>query len=198
MRHKQREIGWHEISRVFLVSTIAMMIVLAPSKASAYELFPWWWSTEPTGEAPITFRFGSNLQNPGSAWRVAFEQARDDWNTRPIRPYWHHYQDTGTVWLNTYYEQGGAFGYMEWPQPWYWNQQTNQITACYLFGNTARSNSGNRPDLQRRSTAGHEMGHCMGLDHSNVWDSLMRTGRDREVYFSPWQDDVNGINHKYP
>jgi predicted Zn-dependent protease len=100
--------------------------------------------------------------------------------------------------LNTYYNAGdGAAGYMEWPQSWYWNQQTNEITRCYLFGNTAYSNSGSRPDLQKRSTAGHEMGHCLGIDHSDVSNALMRTGRNREVIFSPWQDDVNAINAKY-
>ena len=95
--------------------------------------------------------------------------------------------------MNTYWDNTtGVFGYQTGSV-----LPSNEIWACNLWGNTAYSNSGSRPDLQKRSTAGHEMGHCLGQDHSNVADALLRMGRNREVIFSPWQDDVDAINAKY-
>lgn len=184
-------------AHTFAVMLIIGMLLVPVQSASAFVNHPWWWSTQPDGTVPITYRWGNNLQTPGTLWRTAFEQARDDWNTRNTKPRWYFYPSTGAVVLNTYSMQDSANGLMEPPQSWYWNQTTNQITRCYLFGNTYYSNSGSRPYLQKRSTAGHEMGHCMGVDHSNVADALMRSGRNREVIFSPWQDDVNAINAKY-
>lgn len=95
--------------------------------------------------------------------------------------------------MNTYYST--TDGWNGWYQGYV--LPSNEIWACNLWGNTALSNSGSRPDLQKRSTAGHEMGHCLGVDHSNVANALLKSGRNREVIFSPWQDDVNAINAKY-
>lgn len=47
-----------------------------------------------------------------------------------------------------------------------------------------------------RSTAAHELGHLMGLNHSSK-TSVMNSNRDRRVIFSPKADDISGINFRY-
>ena len=105
--------------RIVIGIATACLLVIAQSTV-AFVNFPWW-STQLDGTVPVTYRWGSNLQGT-SLWKTAFEQARDDWNTRNTKPRWHYYPSTGAVVLNTYYNSGdGAAGYMEWPQSWYWN-----------------------------------------------------------------------------
>ncbi|WP_270166649.1 matrixin family metalloprotease [Paenibacillus sp. SYP-B4298] len=52
----------------------------------------------------------------------------------------------------------------------------------------------------RRSTAGHELGHGLGLDHTSVVviAYLMSSNRDRTSIYTPKSDDINGVNAIYP
>jgi hypothetical protein len=50
----------------------------------------------------------------------------------------------------------------------------------------------------KRSTAGHELGHHIGIRHSTVSPALLNSDRNREVIYTPQPDDVCGVNHRYP
>lgn len=170
-----------------VLTMFAFMILVAPSSAWEHHIAKW---PIQGNDVPVTYSWGSNLQGQ-SAWRTAFGQARDDWNTRPTKVQWIQNDNSLNVW-NTYFADDGNAGYAYRR----WNTTNYYFIYCDAFGNTfsGYSTTGN----QRRSTAGHELGHCLGLEHSNVHESLMRTPRDRNVIFSPRQDDVDGINAKYP
>lgn len=51
---------------------------------------------------------------------------------------------------------------------------------------------------ERRSVAGHEWGHALGLDDDNPGSgSLMDQSRDRNTIYVPQVDDRSGINAQY-
>ena len=76
----------------FAATLIVGILLLSVQSVAAFVNHPWWWSTQPDGTVPVTYRWGSNLQTPGTLWRSAFEQARDDWNTRNTKPRWYYYR----------------------------------------------------------------------------------------------------------
>ena len=50
----------------------------------------------------------------------------------------------------------------------------------------------------RRGTAGHELGHALGLDDNNSGGAvIMNVGRNRNQVFTPQTDDINGVNSIY-
>ena len=191
MSSRRRFHQWFNRVRFQLVLCISIVVlamtIIVITPASAWVHHPGWWA-EQSNEVPVTYRWGSNLQGP-SAWRTAFARARDDWNTRPTKVQWSHYESSLNIW-NTYWADDGWYGYASWVL-----HSNDNFYWCDAFGNTYGGYS--TTDNQRRSTAGHELGHCLGLAHSNVPDAIMRSGRNRDVIFSPWQDDVDGINAKY-
>jgi hypothetical protein len=50
---------------------------------------------------------------------------------------------------------------------------------------------------RRRSTAGHEWGHALGLDHVGG-SALMNDVRNRDTIYVPQSDDIKGIQALYP
>jgi len=49
----------------------------------------------------------------------------------------------------------------------------------------------------RRSVAGHEIGHALGLDHNDNANVLMDTKRDREAIYTPQPEDIASVNWLY-
>ncbi len=50
------------------------------------------------------------------------------------------------------------------------------------------------PALSKQATAAHEMGHAMGLKHSNISGVLMSVPTGAQT---PQQDDIDGVNSLY-
>lgn len=63
---------------------------------------------------------------------------------------------------------------------------------CYM--NAAKPNWNS---TTARSTGTHEIGHVVGLAHSNAYYSIMRDGRDREEIYTIQTDDRNGFRARY-
>ncbi len=51
---------------------------------------------------------------------------------------------------------------------------------------------------KRRAQTGHELGHGVSLGHSLVSPSLMGPNPNPEVYYTPQQDDKNGVYARFP
>jgi len=51
-------------------------------------------------------------------------------------------------------------------------------------------------DTQRRSTTGHELGHALGLDRT-ANAAIMNNVRDRNVIYTPKDEDIKGVNAIY-
>lgn len=50
---------------------------------------------------------------------------------------------------------------------------------------------------ERRSTAGHELGHVLGLDDLSSGAALMNTNRTRSSIYTPFSDDRDGVDDHY-
>lgn len=171
---------------------ITLLILLALNfsaiPGSAYSTNGKYWAGGTIWYVTVEYKWGSNLSGP-SQWRTAFESAISDWNAQAIRPELSEDSTNGVLTLNTYWDQFGALGVATYPAG------AGAFTWCNASGNTypGKSTTAN----QRRSTSGHEIGHCLGLSHTTVSNALMKTGRNRDAIYAPKSDDVDGITSIY-
>ena len=137
----------------------------------------------------LVYKWGVNLQNPGTNWRNAFESAVVDWNIAPVKFYF-YYSSTGNVAFDTYFMQDNNQGYAVW-------HCNDTVTTGYeAYGNTFYSHTLNG----YHAAAGHETGHTQSIGH--VGDptviALMGNNPNSEIYFTPQQADINFVNIIYP
>lgn len=166
---------------------VLLAVGTAPS-AQAYVLHDWYWKS-----LPVKYKWGANLAGANlstiqQAWKTAFQSATNDWYNTPTSAYF-SYSATAATGFNTYSAADNYYGYT------IATHSDDIASKCLSFGNTYTGYS--TTANQRRSTAGHELGHCLGIGDSNVAQALMRTGRNRDSIYKPQQDDIDGINAKY-
>lgn len=160
------------------------------STAYAYVLLPVSWSQYNGRAFVVNYKWGDRLQTAGSLWRNAFETAISDWNGKPTKEDFSYSASTTQMTINTYDAQDGNYGIASY------SPSSGNFSYCNPSGNIRTNISASNNAL--RSTAAHELGHCISLDHSNVANAVMRTGRDRDIIYQVQQDDVDGVNKKYP
>ncbi|MGQ9684123.1 MAG: hypothetical protein ACUVX9_16455 [Anaerolineae bacterium] len=156
------------------------------SELSSWPYCRWYYGGGPFS---IYYHWGSNLQTPGSWWRVAFEQAVADWNSQPIKPSL-IYHEQGAVRLNTYWAEDESAGRTSC------TCQGGYTSACTSEGNIYHDPGS--PD-QYRAVAGHELGHSLSVSHiSDQIIVLLGYNPDNSRYYVPQNGDRFYVNQKHP
>ncbi|MGB8955533.1 MAG: matrixin family metalloprotease [Tumebacillaceae bacterium] len=166
-------------------SVIAFAIVTAPFAAHAYTLYPYWWQN---GGA-VSYKWGSNLTATGTIIRSGFENAIFDWNGTPTRVAFTYNSSSPNTLDSVNQPESSDYG---WCYVYY---NGTAITSFVAQVNSGASNI--TINNVARSAAGHELGHSLGLDHTNVYYSLMNPNRSRSSIYTPQTDDINGLNQRY-
>lgn len=150
------------------------------------------------------YKWGSNLQTPGTLYRTAFESSLADWNAVSTKIRF-AYSASGNVTLNTYSLQDGHGGKA---QPYCILLFT---TGYDVLANIFYENSSTTANMRRQVT-GHELGHSIGIGHIGVGnepvpnkiiskDFIALMGYynpDWNVYYSPQPVDIDFVNQFYP
>jgi hypothetical protein len=164
-------------------------VIKNPVIISEGDVPPCRWSRTPAGYVAIPYKWGDNLQNPGTSWRIAFEAAISDWTLLPTKVYYYFSVDGPTI-FNSYYMDDSRGG-QSTP---YCNGTT---TSRYLIeGNSFYDETTNG----YHAYAGHEAGHGQSLGHiSNPGlIALMGYNPNNEIYFTPQPPDIDFVNQIYP
>lgn len=146
----------------------------------------WWNNTTPLY---VSYKWGADLQTPGTLWRNAFNDGVANWNTAPVKPILILDSSNSKNTLDTYYALDG-----KWGRSWIYCNIFYKIDRFDAKGNTAYSMN----DQQRAEIASHEVGHGLGLGHSWVTPSVMHYTGPYGTWGVPRQDDINGLNSMYP
>jgi len=182
MFSKVRLIKWN-IRFVILIGLVILLLV--PSLTFAYNL----WGKTWLDVDPLYYYFDSW---PGYKTKSAFTAAKSDWNaaSTPVNFQWSASYD---IYCYEWYDSGtGMSGFT--------SHDTYEI---YIFGASCGLNMYWTDDYDlnwRKSVAGHELGHALGLLH--VSGAKLMNGYDTtrcETYgvFTPQADDINGVNAMY-
>ncbi|MCI3923515.1 matrixin family metalloprotease [Paenibacillus sp. TRM 82003] len=176
------------------IATATLLSSIPFNIASAYNTLGYSWPKSYGVTTEVKMRYettGSNKYN------TAFDTAVSDWNTAQSKIKF-NLSSLNTTSPNVV----GTFG--DYDQSLYgrcnyaWDNN-NKLTSIQARLNAYQNNIDTNATV-RRSTAGHELGHGLGLDHTSVVvvAYLMSSNRDRTSVYTPKSDDINGVNAIYP
>lgn len=141
----------------------------------------------------IPYKWGTFTNTPNK-WRTAFLDANYSWNYAVSKVQWgYNSSNTYSIEQVYYLENSTQYGRFQglynattklWSRAW---SELNQF---------ALETNGEKDAKFKQSTACHEEGHSLGLDHSTAV-CIMNPNRDRLFYFNPQTDDINGVNARY-
>jgi hypothetical protein len=153
------------------------------------EATPCRWAHTTGSTTNIYYKWGSNLQVPGTTYRNAYETSVVDWNAVAIKLRF-SYSNSGSITFNSFNAPGGAPG-----------QATPSCSGTFTVGYLVELNTANpaSPGNPLRALAGHEVGHSLSIGHIPGRDfiSLMGYNPDVNVYYTPQQSDIDFVNQYY-
>lgn len=185
---------WHQASVRRAAFVLAFVLAVTTTLASATTATAYnnmdnachWNNTTPLN---VLYKFGANLQTPGTQWRIAFDNGVSNWNVANIKPSFLYDVNNSRNTLDTYTAADGYWGYTwRYCNPLY-----------YLDRFDAKGNVNYYPnDQERDEVASHELGHGLGFGHSTVSPAVMNVNGPYGTWGIPQPDDVNGANAMYP
>ncbi|GGB72904.1 peptidase [Fictibacillus barbaricus] len=162
------------------IGTIVFGSVLFCNSSFAYELEGYKMPATST-----SYKWGSNLDSGSSVIKTGFIDAMTNWENKTV---WNDffYNSNSLNTLNSWYEVSSS----------YYGRNTSygvsDGVADYFKSEVNSGNSNITKINVAKSTATHELGHAMGIDHNDI-NSIMNSARNREVLYMPQTDDINGI-----
>lgn len=171
--------------RLITITLIFILMLSLSIPSYAYSLIGCKWSS-----STVTWNYATGLQstdvtawtNSASSWTSATDADYSKVTSRTPNVYCTYQNDSGVDWDGlTYYNQSGGY-----------------FTSCTCYLNHYYTD--NYVANKRRSVAGHELGHALGLNEY-VGPALMHpltyTRYDLNGYYTPQTDDINGVNYLY-
>lgn len=177
--------------RLIIFSVIVLALMVPITSASAYNLLGYHWPKSVGKTYILKVKYNTTLP---SAAKTAFDSAVSDWNSAQTKINI-DLSISNTLSPNVLTTENVAdqslYGDTSWS---YIGTEFISFTAMVNIGNSDVVNKTNTA----RSAAGHELGHALGLDHTYPpYLSIMNSSRDREVVYTPQNDDISGINALY-
>ncbi|MBO0589615.1 MULTISPECIES: matrixin family metalloprotease [unclassified Sporosarcina] len=177
------------MNKNLILSVLLVMILffISATTTNAYSFNTRNWPKKPLQPYTVTLQYTTT----NSTYKSTFTTAVSDWNsaqskikyvlTDNIAP-----NKVGTENVDDPSLYGTCYAL---------NGSSLYFNAVINIGNPQIVNN----SLTRRSAAVHELGHGIGLGHETPPVlSVMNSQRDRTKVYIPQQDDIQGVNMKYP
>lgn len=175
--------------RLTIILLISVLLIIAISlSANAYTILSRWRYSG--GNMTVTYAWGASMPF-SSDWKTAFNAAASDWSAAPTNVDYAYYSASGNK-LGIVDKPGGSAGYF-----WGATDAYGYLTSFSAAGNINQAVTGTYTSTMKRSTAGHELGHGLGLGEENLRAALMNQNRNRSTVYKPQQDDTDGVNFLY-
>lgn len=146
----------------------------------------------------ISYKWGSNLQTPGTLWRTAFETGLSEWNMTST-PIWYYHNSVSDNSINTYYDETASNrGYAVI------HCVEKYTVLVEIFGNAGLDVVDSYTISQRRGIATHELGHGISIGHipnSHSQDALMYKYTSLSFFstiYVPQAPDILLVSQIYP
>lgn len=178
------KIGGNTMKKNFCLISSFLLVFLIIT-----EFFPNYADAYYTGRTPssstIQYKFGSIEEKYKTTWRSAVNTWNNDQNRNTFS---YNANATNILSIELDRTRPNLFGRLVY------RGASNRTTPFTSYLNTERSDIRNSSTV-RRSTASHEMGHALGLDH-NSQHSIMNSSRNRTSVFSATALDKRNVNNR--
>lgn len=180
-----------------MILTILAIVIFIPT-TQAYNFTGNRWPKKSGQSYTVYLRYGMPNTSSYTIYRDAFASAVSDWNSSQSKISFNLSDSNASspFYVGTYYT--------EFQEIYGECKCYGSFSSDYIFETVNVLLNTNNPGIQtksktRRSVAGHELGHALGLHEENsVANALMNQNRNRETIYTPQTDDINGVNARYP
>lgn len=156
------------------------------------------WPFSPNNTLYITYKWGNNLQVPGSTWRNAFESGINSWNYTSTWV-WFYFNSGSNNIINVENNPSGNYRGIT-----YQICSGGYTIKVDVLGNLYWDLHDQYTILERRGIATHEIGHATSIGHIPNWypyTALMYKISPLEFYntiYNPQSPDELLVNQIYP